>query len=482
MRHLPVSPFLDAFRPALLNEGLYYTDGQVQDVVYVWGSLLQSKMYQAGVTCSDCHDPHTADLKVPGDGVCAQCHSAERYATKTHHFHPEDSTGASCIECHMPATTYMRVDARHDHSFRIPRPDQSIAIGTPNACNRCHVDKSAQWAAEQVSTWYGRAPAGLQRYAPALHAARNGLPAAGRLLQQITADANQPAIARATALQALGAYPDADMLELVQQGLAADDPLQRLGALDALQSLGPGQKLLAASLLWDDLKAVRIEAARLLAVIPEGQLPEAVRAQRARGIQEYIAVQAINAERPEAQLNLGNLFAELARDQEAEQAYGKALTLQPRFVPASINLAQLMSQRDREQEAEGVLRRGLRLEPESADLHHALGLSHVRQKRLDESVISLSKAAELAPENARYGYVQAVALQSSGRISEAIAVLEQVHQRHPGDIETLSALILYHREVGALGSALDYARKMQELSPNDPSVEQLIRALKAADT
>ena len=475
-------PFLDAFRPALLTEGLYYPDGQIQDEVYVWGSFLQSKMHQAGVTCSDCHDPHSADLKVSGDGVCAQCHPAEPYATKAHHFHPEGSTGASCIECHMPATTYMRVDARHDHSFRIPRPDQSIAVGTPNACNRCHADQSAHWAAAQVEGWYGKTLEGFQRHARALSAARNGLPVAGRLLQQIAADASQPAIARATALQALGAYPDAEMRARVQQGLAADDPLRRLGALEALQSLGPSQRLLAAPLLWDDLKAVRIEAARLLAAMPDGQLPEAARAQRAHGIQEYIAVQAFNAERPEAQLNLGNLFAEQHRYQEAEQAYRKALTLQPRFVPASINLAQLMSQREREQEADGVLRRGLSLEPESADLHHALGLSLVRQKRLDESLPALAKAAELAPDNARYGYVQAVALQSSGRISEAIAVLEKVHQRHPGDLETLSALILYHREAGALGAALDYARQMQRLRPTDPSLERLIRELEAADS
>lgn len=473
-------PLLDGFRPALLNAGLYYPDGQIQDEVYVWGSLLQSKMNQAGITCSDCHDPHAADLKVPGDRVCTQCHPVERYASKAHHFHPEASTGASCIECHMPPTTYMVVDARHDHSFRLPRPDQSVALGTPNACNRCHSDQSAQWAAEQVETWYGAVPEGFQHFAPALHAARAALPKAARLLQQIVADTGQPAIARATALQALGRYPDAAMLALVQQGLAADDPLQRLGALEALQSLGSGQRLLAVSLLWDDLKAVRIEAARLLAPIPDEQLPQQVRTQRARGIQEYIAVQTFNAERPEAQLNLGTLYADQGRYQDAEHAYLRALKLQPRFIPASVNLAQMLSQRQREQEADGVLRRGLALQPDSADLHHALGLSLVRQKRLDESLPALSKAAELAPDNTRYGYVQAVALQSNGRIDEAIAALEKIHQRHPGDIETTSALVLYNREVGKLGAALAYARQMQRLRPNDPSVERLVRELESA--
>jgi tetratricopeptide (TPR) repeat protein len=473
-------PFLDSFRPALLTDGLYFPDGQMQDEVYVWGSLLQSKMHQAGVTCSDCHDPHAADLRLPGETTCYQCHPSERYATKAHHFHPEGSTGASCVECHMPPTNYMVVDARHDHSFRVPRPDQSVAMGTPNACNRCHVDQSAQWAASQVENWYGAAAEGFARYAPALHAARSGLPGAGRLLQEIAADAAQPGIVRATALRALGAYPDATMLALVQQGLAAADPLERLAALEALEPLGPGQRLLAVSLLWDDLRAVRIEAARLLAFAPDEQLPDQVRVQRAKAIEEYIAVQEFNAERPEAQVNLGSLYADRGRYQDAELAYRKAIRLQPRFIPAYVNLAQMLSQREREREADGLLRQGLEIHADSADLHHALGLSLIRQKRPDDALTELAQAAELAPENTRYGYVYAVALQSRGRVGEAIKVLEEVHQRHPGDIGTLSALVAYHREAGALDPALSYARKLEQLAPTDPSVEQLLRALENA--
>lgn len=473
-------PFLDGFRPALLTEGLYHPDGQVQDEVYVWGSLLQSKMYQAGITCSDCHDPHAAAVRSPGDTVCYQCHPADRYASKAHHFHPEDSIGASCVECHMPATTYMVVDARHDHSFRVPRPDESVAMGTPNACNQCHAEKTAQWSADQVQTWYGDSPEGFQRYAPAMHAARLGLPAAGRLLREIAADAAQPAIARATALHELGHYPDAAMLAQLRQGLAAEDPLVRLGALQGLGLLGPGQRLLAVSLLWDDLKAVRIEAARLLVALPADRLPEQVQSQLARGVQEYVAVQGFNAERPEAQLNLGTLYADQGRHQDAELAYRKAISLQPRFVPAYVNMAQLLGEHGREREAEGFLRRGLERNPQSPDLEHALGLSLVRQKRPDEALGALATAAELAPENARYSYVYAVALQSGGKLDQAIEVLEMAHRRHPRDIDTLVALATFHRDDGRPREALDYARELQQLMPDNPSVEQLVRELEAS--
>lgn len=140
----------------------------------------------------------------------------------------------------------------------------------------------------------------------------------------------------------------------------------------------------------------------------------------------------------------------------------------------------MLSQGEREQEAEEVLRRALALNPASADLLHALGLSLVRQNRLDASLPALAKAAELAPDNARSGYVQAVALQTSGRIEEAIAALERVHQRHPVDIDTLTALVLYNRDLGDRSSALAYALTLLTLRPNDPSLTRLLRELESA--
>ncbi|NNG13164.1 MAG: hypothetical protein HKM88_07950, partial [Halobacteria archaeon] len=170
--------FMDHYLPRLLDDGMYFADGQIDDEVYVYGSFIQSKMYHAGVTCSDCHEPHSMALKVPGNGVCLQCHQASRFDQTSHHFHKPGSSGTSCAECHMPPKDYMVVDPRHDHSMRIPRPDLSVSLGTPNACNGCHPDQSAQWAAEQVKNWYGHTPEGFQNYAAALHDARNQAPGA----------------------------------------------------------------------------------------------------------------------------------------------------------------------------------------------------------------------------------------------------------------------------------------------------------------
>ena len=148
-------PLLDHYLPALLTDGLYHADGQIDDEVYVYGSFVQSKMHAAGVTCSDCHEPHSLELLAPGNGVCLQCHQGDAYNTAAHHFHQPGTSGASCAECHMPASNYMVVDPRHDHSMRIPRPDLSVSLGTPNACSNCHQQQSAAWAARQVDQWYG---------------------------------------------------------------------------------------------------------------------------------------------------------------------------------------------------------------------------------------------------------------------------------------------------------------------------------------
>src|SRR5262245_27469907 len=133
-----------------IGRGLYHPDGQMLDEVYNYGSFKQSKMFAAGVTCSDCHEPHSAKIRLPGDNVCLQCHAPDRYTAVTHHRHEGLNPGLACSSCHMPVRTYMVVDQRHDHSFRIPRPDLSIRYGTPNACNDCHVDKSPAWAAAAI--------------------------------------------------------------------------------------------------------------------------------------------------------------------------------------------------------------------------------------------------------------------------------------------------------------------------------------------
>jgi tetratricopeptide (TPR) repeat protein len=434
-------------------------------------------MYQAGVTCSDCHDPHSASLRLPGDLVCAQCHAPERYASKSHHFHAPESAGSSCVQCHMPARNYMVVDARRDHSMRVPRPDLTQSIGTPNACNQCHTDQTPEWAADHVLTWYGHRPAGLQQYGQTLNAARAQQADARQLLQQLAADPSQPVIARATALMNLDFNADQRSVSLLNQALSAGTPLERLGALAAMSSLPPGVRVMAFPLLSDQLRTIRAEAARLLAGIPAGELEGEQRVLLEQGIAEYIEVQQFNAERPETQVNLGNLYADLSRPEEAEKSYRTALRLQARFEPAYVNLAHLLGSMQRDQEATELLLAGLKINPESAMLKHAAGLSYARQQQLDKALEYLADAAKSAPDVPRFSYVYAIALNSTGRVDLALQELTAAHSRHAGNAEILFALVTVNRDAGNTSAAKEYALKLSALMQGEPVVEQLLQSL-----
>ena len=386
-------PFLDHYRPASLQAGLYHADGQQHEEVYDWGSFLSSRMHAAGVTCGDCHEPHSAQLRAPGNAVCAQCHLPAKYDSASHHFHENGSTGSACAACHMPTTTYMVVDPRHDHSFRIPRPDRSVTLGVPNACNGCHEDRTPEWAAQSVRRHHPRPASGYQGFAEAFAASDRGEPGATRALLEVVADPDQSAIARAGALDRLATRPDATAVGGATAALADASPLVRGAALGVIELLPPLERRAALPLLSDPVRTVRMAAATTLAPLADDALGEYAAAFESAAA-EYLAAERFNADRPEHRTNIGNFHAERGDVAQAEAAYRSAIALEPRFVPAWVNLAELQRSQGRESDADASLRAGLAESPRDADLHHALGLSLVRQQRLDEALEELGTAAK----------------------------------------------------------------------------------------
>lgn len=465
-----------------MSRDLYFPDGQMRDEVYNYGSFKQSKMFAAGVTCSNCHDPHSGKTRLEGDGVCLQCHAQESFAVPAHHQHASVNPPPTCASCHMPTRTYMVVDPRHDHSFRVPRPDLSTELGTPNACNDCHKDKTPEWAAAAIELWHGSKRKGFQTYGPAFHAAWTDRVDAAASLAAIAKDPQNPGLARASALAELNAYPSSDAANAARNALGDPDPMVRIGALDMLDGM-PIQRLwpIAASALTDPVSGVRIRAASLLAGLPASVQPAEHRADYEKAAQEYIAAQRLNADRPEGRTSLGSFFARQGQAAAAETEYLAALRLSDQFAPAAINLADLYAQRGQEGKAESVLRKTIEAAPPNAALHHALGLTLVRTKRLQEASEELRRATDLQPDQARYSYVYAIALRSMGRAPDAIRQLEQNAERHPGDRNTLSALVTFHREAGSAADALKYAERLAKLFPNDRSVAQTIRELQETE-
>ncbi len=475
----------DTHRPALLDAGLYYADGQMRDEVYNWGSFLQSKMYAAGVTCSDCHDPHGLKVKVGADEVCSSCHQPERFASRKHHFHREQGKGASCVACHLRTETYMGVDPRHDHSFRAPRPDLTVALGqenAPNACNDCHRDRSAQWAARAVRHWY---PGGQQEkphYALALHAGRTFQPGAEPLLLGVIRNPKEPGIVRGTAVSLLPAHLGPESLPALEKAARDPDPLVRLGAATTLEALPPKERVrIGVHLLWDPVRAVRVEAVPAFADVPDAELATEARAAFDRSLDDFFLAQRSNAERPESHVNLGIVHVKRGRLEEARRDYDAALRLAPWFLPAYVNLADLLRLQGKDDEGEGVLRRALQVDPTNGSVHHSLGLLLVRRKRPGEALAELGRAAELEPGTPDFAYAYAIGLHSAGRAEEAIAVLRAAQKRSPGARGLLVALVTIHRERGSLREARAWARKLVEAAPGDPSARALAESLEPAE-
>jgi len=474
-------PLLDTHMPALLDAGLYHADGQILDEVYEYGSFRQSRMFQMGVTCSDCHDPHSLQLRADGNAVCGQCHQAAKFDNESHHHHPAESAGAQCANCHMPTRTYMVVDVRRDHGIRIPRPDLTVAIGTPNACNSCHTDRTAEWAAAAATRWYGEGNRIEPHYGSVIDAGRKGKLGADEELSALVVDSTKPAIVRATALSLLPQFTanvTPEMIKAYLAGVNDADPLIRTAAVDALEPFAPEERLpVIAPLLSDPVRAVRISAARLLAAVPTQLLAPQQQAAFERATGEYIDAQMASADRPEAHVTLGAFYADRSQMDAAEAAYRTALRLDPAFVPALVNLADLYRAQQRDADGEPLLRQAVTIEPDSAVARHALGLLLLRMQRLDEAILELSQAAQSAPDNARYAYVYAIALHTAGQSAEALRVLRAAHEARPVDVDVLIALATISRDTGDLAAAKEYAGRLLRAAPNNPEARALSQSL-----
>ncbi|MCA8884328.1 MAG: hypothetical protein KDA50_11380 [Rhodobacteraceae bacterium] len=372
---LPGTAFDDAYRLALLRPGLYHPDGQIQDEVYVYGSFLQSKMYAKGVVCSDCHDAHAASLRADGNALCVQCHNPAGnprfpslpladYDSPAHHFHPDGSPGAACKSCHMIERVYMGTDGRRDHSFRVPRPDLSQSLGTPNACTDCHADKTARWAAAELAA---RFPASRHRgshWGQTLAAGRFDPVVQRRALLDLAREPQMPGIVRATALELLAPAADPDLAARAAGLLADPLPLIRANAV-AVQRGAPDQDrvLRLLPLLEDPSRSVRIATARALLDAPIARLPGRSQTALQGAMGDWRRSLQTNADFPEVQLVLGGIALTLRNLSAAEAAFAEAVHLDPQLVPAWTMRARIAAAQGDREAVRDLLRAALNANP-----------------------------------------------------------------------------------------------------------------------
>lgn len=473
---------LNQMLPSLIEEGLYHADGQILGEVYVYGSFLQSEMYAREVSCPDCHDSHSLELHHEGNELCLQCHQPEDYDTRDHHFHKKihqgkESDGAKCVKCHMVEQPFMVVDWRADHSFRVPRPDLSSEIGTPNACTQsgCHDHKPLQWSLEAYDKWYGQARE--PHFGTAFAGARAGDPATQAELARLAGSPLQASIVRATALELLARTPGAGSRQALRSALDADEPLLRrtAAAFAELNSAADVERL--APLLSDPVKAVRMAAVAQIAPVPRDLLTPYQRKAFEAALVEYRESMTYELDFPSSSYNLGNLEAAMGDPAAAERYYRAALRIDDRFIPARSNLAILLSGQGRNREAESLLRDTLRDFPEHAGTMDSLGLLLVEMGQEEEAADWLARGAELRPWDARTRYNLGLLLQRLGRLDEADLALRHALEIEPDRLDYLHAYADHLLRRGRRSEALTLAERLIELYPDEPTGHQIKAAM-----
>lgn len=448
--------FLDHFDPALLREGLYHADGQILDEVYVYGSFLQSKMHAKGVRCTDCHNPHSLELKFEGNRLCAQCHQPGKYDSPTHHHH-QDVAATQCVNCHMMEQHYMVVDGRRDHSFRIPRPDLSAELGTPNACNKCHdkPEETSEWAANAVREWYGDKRPDDPHYGVALAAGRRGDPAGAELIKKLLRRRDTPDIVRATAIELLANYDTPDTQRLSREAIDDSNPLVRTAGLRALsvRFLTKFPQLVAAQ-LHDKVRLVRLAAARRLVGQVSELMDDENRDALKRAVTEYRAAQEVMQERAAAQLNLAAISQAMGDTEATEQSLRRAMAQEPYLSGVRDKLAQILDNAGGDAE-------------------------EIRQLRAEEAKL-LARNYEFLPADAGLRYQRGMLLYLIGDYDEARAALEEACRLGPDNYSNWLALALICEKQERWNQAAKALRKMNDLRPNDPAVRGILQRIQQA--
>ena len=535
-------PFFDHYATELASNLTYFSDGQIMDEVYVHGSFLQSKMYHKEIRCTDCHDPHTARLKHDGNQLCVSCHthSAGKYDGPVHHNHRSGSTGASCVECHMPETTYMELDPRRDHSIRIPRPDLSVDFGLPNACVRCHFDEKKlpteqrdgkrqyidyvraasedeviraeinrlnHWSLDAVKKWYpdSKVPQ-ADHWGEYLKQAWDGEPESAESLLKVIRKKSYPAFIRATALSQLAGFGEpVKNSKAVQRHLEDPHPLVRMAAVSVFEPLMPrlemGQEYREDTLtsiaddlrprieellllLDDESRLVRAEAARVLSAIDyrvsrlvlEGEERDKMMV----GLEELRVGVMENRDRGGAHAMMGNIYANLGWYKKAEQAYKSAVHVEPAMTGPRTNLAELMDYH------EGLLDREARRYAQARNMSKVeeiageIATYRIRAERYRaEELPNIARDARLAPDNAPIIYRYAMSLYVNERLPEAEQQLDRALELEPRNPQYLLMQGLLQQKFKNYDRALELINRLIKEVPGNEQYEQLWREIRA---
>jgi len=483
---------LEHMVPQLINKPEYFADGQILDEDYVYGSFTQSRMYIEDVQCNDCHNVHSGQLVLEGNNLCLQCHRSDVYDTYNHHFHKyegnaslnvvdefgvkrETGEGALCVNCHMPGRYYMGVDYRHDHSFRVPRPDLSDEMGTPNVCIQCHADKSNQWAANYTNEWYGKKK--KSHFGETFAEAYEGKPEAFDRLVLLVNDELYPAIVRSTAIYLMATFYPEQCKPVLINSLKSVESLIRYTAINHFPITGDEDVKFLLPLLNDPVKAVRLESAVRLSYLPSEQIPEKKKPLLKSVLDEYKGAMEYTADFAASRHNLGNYYNNSGNASEAIKHFKEAINIDNEFYPAKVNLAMIYNAQGENEKAELLLKDVAKFNPEVLDVYYSLGLLLAEMQKYEEAVQYLEKAGELMPDNARVFYNLGQIQLYLGENSNAEKSFITAVNIEPENIDYLYVLGDFYFNLRKIVECRAIAAKIDEIYPGNEASKQLINKI-----
>lgn len=486
----PHDRLFDIISPQLPIEPNYFPDGQIREEDYVYASFTQSKMHQNNVRCTNCHDVHSLKLKKDGNDLCMQCHEPEKYNTYRHHFHKNYNEageplvleggkkivavgeGAQCVNCHMPGQYFMGVDYRRDHSMRIPRPDLSDELGTPNACTQCHTDKTAQWAADFTEKWYGKS--NRFHFGETLFLAGQSDTNAVPGLIKIINDEHSSPIVRASATHYLMNFPNTETRKSNRKLLKDASALVRREATrNFLPESADDLRATLSPLLNDSTLMVRIEVAARLSVLPYSSFDSLTVRNLKASIQEYIEAMEYSADFAASRHNLGNIYANLGQNEIAIENYKEAIRIDKLFYPAKVNLAMLYNRLGQNNEAESLLEEVVKEYPEMGNVYYSLGLLQAEMGKYDKSVLSLQNASELIPSQSRVWFNLFKLYDFKNNKAKAEGALIKCLELEARNQEFLYAKMEFLLKQKRTKEAKELAKKVLEYYPDSPDKKDL---------
>lgn len=467
---------LDHYFPQLITNQIYHPDGQILDEVYVYGSFVQSKMYQKGVTCNNCHDSHSTKLKFDGNKLCYQCHNLTTYNSTKHHFHPLNTASSKCINCHMAGKYYMGNDFRRDHNFRIPRPDLSLKYNTPNACSGCHTDKDNNWANAAFKQLFEEVDSVhfSEKLAPGILGKPNGHIG----LLALVADENQPEIIRASAVRALSNYNVENFIEEYIKWLNDAEPLVRATSLDVMSEINATNYASSfMPLLNDEKRTVRIKAFFALAGLPESEIPANQIENYEKVKKEFFIHLNTNDDFAGSRVKRANYYLKKGNITEAIFGYKSALEIDPTNAQITLMLAQLYYNNQELENAEKSFKKVIELEPKFGETYYSLALLYAELNKIEEAKAQLKKAKELMPNNIRVYYNLGLLHFKTNQFKEAEKTLQEGLKIDSENQDLLYVLAFQYYQIKQLKKATTVAKKLVYLFPDKRQYQSFLNKI-----